>query len=94
MREVMARLKLGRPVARYEEGNGQPRPGRHRSTGGRREGFGPDSLDTIYVRDLQICVLPGEAPPGEDGVRAAAATAVDRFFALTASPQVRPTGRR
>ncbi|GAA2126673.1 TetR/AcrR family transcriptional regulator [Streptomyces synnematoformans] len=39
----------------------------------------------LVVRDLQIRVLLGEDPPGEDTVRAAAHTAVDRFLTLTAN---------
>lgn len=37
----------------------------------------------LVVRDLQIRVLLGETPPGEEGIEAQAQTAVTRFLALT-----------
>ncbi|WP_431982271.1 TetR/AcrR family transcriptional regulator [Streptomyces qinglanensis] len=41
----------------------------------------------LVVRDLQIRVLLGEHPPGEDDIRAQARTAVDRFLTLAGGRQ-------
>src|SRR5918992_1014035 len=43
----------------------------------------------LVVRDLQIRVLLGEAPPDRAAIAAQARTAVDRFLSLTGNPEKR-----
>ncbi|SER65607.1 TetR/AcrR family transcriptional regulator [Streptomyces qinglanensis] len=47
----------------------------------------------LVVRDLQIRVLLGERPPGEDDIRTQARTAVGRFLVLTGGWQAPPEDR-